>query len=1141
VDATAGTGGTTQTRSSASTVQVVMTNAQASSGNNFVVAASKSAPVASSISPTVRSVGDPQFTLTVNGSGFSPCSVVRVDGFDRTTTYLSATQLTAVIPTTDQGGGGTKTITVFTPTPGGGTSSGLTLTINGTPDTTPPSVALTAPVGGENWGAGTTKSITWTATDNVVISSVDLAWSSDGGATFPNTIATGVPNSGSYSWSVPVQLTSTARVRVRATDGSGNVGSDSSATNFAITGWNITASAGANGSITPSGVIGVADGATPAFTITPATGHHVADVLVNGVSVGAVTSYTFAPVHADQTIAASFAINTYTLTVNVTGSGTVARSPSQATYDHGTVVQLTATPATDWNFDFWSGDASGATNPLSVTMDGNKTIGATFSQRTYVWSATGSGAFGTATNWTPNRVTTASNDVLVFNNGGTFSVTAVPTQTVGQVRVSNSTKVTFTATAAATLGLAGGSGHDLVVEAGSSLTLSGASAVTLAIGTGASGDISGTFAVTGGAHRLTAVDNGSLGFNSGSLFQAGVTLSGNPFGTTGLNTVVFRNGSLYQHVAGSNPFGASAPNSVVTFQSGSRYRVDGPITPAMSGRNYADFEYNNGATITATGATAFTMDSLVVSQGTLNLNLAGGGTIRGGVHVKSGATLGLNPSGSPTFHLAGTSAQDLDIQGTLTHTTTSTLNINNASGVTLTSDFTWNQVLNFTNGRIATGARTLLLGTTASVSGADGTTGWVNGNLTRLFAAGAFSGTLPVGDATRYAPVSVSGSGAGAGFALTATTTAGDHPSLSGSGISGTRSLNRWWTLTSANGSGATWDATFAFPAADLDAGATPASFIGRVWNGSAWSALSMGTLNSLDVTATGLSTSTAGTQFAFGNVPSFTITASAGANGSISPSGAVAVASGANQSFTITPNSGFGVSGVLVDGSSVGAVTTYTFNNVTANHTIAASFADTQAPSVTVTSPDGGESHTIGDFVNLTWTATDNVGVFGVDLELSRNGAAGPFESIATGVANSGSVSWQVTGPATTNARLRVTARDAAANSAQDLSNAAFSIVANVGVLDGPVTEFALSPVLPNPVRGSTRFQFALPRSAPVHLGLLDVQGRELLVVADGVYPAGRHMVEWTAPGTRLDPGLYFLRMTTPERTVVRRFVLMK
>lgn len=71
------------------------------------------------------------------------------------------------------------------------------------------------------------------------------------------------------------------------------------------------------------------------------------------------------------------------------------------------------------------------------------------------------------------------------------------------------------------------------------------------------------------------------------------------------------------------------------------------------------------------------------------------------------------------------------------------------------------------------------------------------------------------------------------------------------------------------------------------------------------------------------------------------TITASAGSGGSISPSGATTVNYGANQTFTITPSAGYYVADVLVDGSSVGAVTTYTFNNVTTNHTISATFSN--------------------------------------------------------------------------------------------------------------------------------------------------------------------------------------------------------
>ena len=69
------------------------------------------------------------------------------------------------------------------------------------------------------------------------------------------------------------------------------------------------------------------------------------------------------------------------------------------------------------------------------------------------------------------------------------------------------------------------------------------------------------------------------------------------------------------------------------------------------------------------------------------------------------------------------------------------------------------------------------------------------------------------------------------------------------------------------------------------------------------------------------------------------TITATAGNNGTITPSGEVSVTDGANQSFTITPDSGYQIADVKVDGKSEGAVASYTFENVTANHTIEATF----------------------------------------------------------------------------------------------------------------------------------------------------------------------------------------------------------
>ena len=75
--------------------------------------------------------------------------------------------------------------------------------------------------------------------------------------------------------------------------------------------------------------------------------------------------------------------------------------------------------------------------------------------------------------------------------------------------------------------------------------------------------------------------------------------------------------------------------------------------------------------------------------------------------------------------------------------------------------------------------------------------------------------------------------------------------------------------------------------------------------------------------------------------VPEHTITATAGIGGSILPSGAVGVGHGGSQAFTITANQGYKIADVRVDGQSVGAVGSYNFTNVTADHTIHATFQE--------------------------------------------------------------------------------------------------------------------------------------------------------------------------------------------------------
>ena len=95
----------------------------------MTVSNSDPAPTLGALSPSSGAAGGAAFILTVNGSSLSGSSVVRWNGADRTTTFVSGTRLTATIPASDLVTSSTAQVTVFTAAPGGGTSTALPFTI----------------------------------------------------------------------------------------------------------------------------------------------------------------------------------------------------------------------------------------------------------------------------------------------------------------------------------------------------------------------------------------------------------------------------------------------------------------------------------------------------------------------------------------------------------------------------------------------------------------------------------------------------------------------------------------------------------------------------------------------------------------------------------------------------------------------------------------------------------------------------------------------------------------------------------------------------------------------------------------------------------------------------------------------------
>jgi agmatine deiminase len=97
-----------------------------------------------------------------------------------------------------------------------------------------PTAYVRIPNGGEALTPGSSYTVRWLADDDAEVVSVDLLLSTDGGASYPTVIASGVPHTGSFNWTVPPIDTMRARVKVVARDGPGNTGFDASDASFTI-------------------------------------------------------------------------------------------------------------------------------------------------------------------------------------------------------------------------------------------------------------------------------------------------------------------------------------------------------------------------------------------------------------------------------------------------------------------------------------------------------------------------------------------------------------------------------------------------------------------------------------------------------------------------------------------------------------------------------------------------------------------------------------------------------------------------------------------------------------------------------------------------------------------------------------------
>jgi len=204
---------------------------------------------------------------------------------------------------------------------------------------------------------------------------------------------------------------------------------------------------------------------------------------------------------------------------------------------------------------------------------------------------------------------------------------------------------------------------------------------------------------------------------------------------------------------------------------------------------------------------------------------------------------------------------------------------------------------------------------------------------------------------------------------------------------------------------------------------------------------------------------------------------------------------------------------------------------------------SDGTDPAVTVTSPNGGENWAIDSFFDITWTATDNVGVTSIDILLSTDGGATYPDTITTGEVNDGVYSWTVDAVATTTARIKVIAYDGDGNEGEDASDADFEVydpVAGVDVTDDIPAYALITGNSPNPFREMTQISFGIPAGGRVQIVVYDVGGRVVDTLADQVYSAGYHSVTWTRDGS-LGMGLYFVSLRFGSEEATQKVVLFR
>jgi hypothetical protein len=406
-----------------------------------------------------------------------------------------------------------------------------------------------------------------------------------------------------------------------------------------------------------------------------------------------------------------------------------------------------------------------------------------------------------------------------------------------------------------------------------------AQAGTQAIGGSGTGSVTLSSAATVQSSTTLALSR-TLSFGAGGSLTVLGNLQINDSGIINSTPTYSGNGSLIYN----------APNSVIVgneWNSGTNVGLGVPRDVTLT---------SNSATVTMPTSNRSCPGDLTIDGGTFVLNTTSGNLSIGGdwtdnaAFTANGRTVTFNGFGDQSITKAG----EETFSG---FTVNSGGNVHATTGTNLRVDGT----LAFSHGKLVIDGVTNRVSVTpgGTVTGASPSTGWVVGRLRKTVEVSGTAGsqTWEIGDLNRYSAVDVGGASFSGNFDAIMATAAGLHPSYSGSGLDLTQRLDRYY-VTTGTPTGPC-DVTFHYDPADVVGGADFNTFLVRRFTSPSWFAENVDDRGATSIQTAGI---TALGDFAIAEVLQHAIVASAGAGGSITPSGSTLVADGGSQQYVIAP-----------------------------------------------------------------------------------------------------------------------------------------------------------------------------------------------------------------------------------------------